>query len=188
MKNNPFCYWRKWYKSLLCSRQCQKDRLQNPPNKQAVRIRTFVLEISLDSDLALDNWNEKTRQTCLKRILTEKTTRWPFSSCFPFVWKTHSATPASYLKCLSWPELLCLYVFPGWSLPHAPCWWRLLKESRSWLRPETSRPSAGTSCDWSPKMERSVDPCRDIMTPNTGQDQNIHTSTRNTEFLFSCST
>lgn len=45
---------------------------------------------------------------------------------------------------------------PGWSLPLAPYWWRLLKASRSWLKRVTSRPSAGMSCDWSPKMERCV--------------------------------
>lgn len=70
-------------------------------------------------------------------------------------------------KYLSLTELLCLYLLPGWSLPLAPCWWRLLKASRSWQRPETSRPSAGTSCDWSPKTERCVKLHK--LQDNTGQ-------------------
>lgn len=64
---------------------------------------------------------------------------------------------------VSLTELFCLCLFPGWSRPLAPYWWRLLKGSRSWLRPETSRPSAGTSCDWSPKTERCVNQLINVM-------------------------
>lgn len=81
-----------------------------------------------------------------------------FTSLQSFVFSLVSfpTRPNIKQKYSSLTELLCFYLLPGWSLPLAPCWWRLLKASRSWPRPETSRPSAGTSCDWSPKTERCV--------------------------------
>ncbi len=81
-----------------------------------------------------------------------------FLSCFQsFVLRSFFPTHLNTKQKHSSLTDFFLCMFPGWSLPLAPCRWRLLKASRSWLRLETSRPSAGTSCDWSPKMERCVD-------------------------------